>query len=242
MITWCCGCCWSCSRSCCCRQVLLRGALALLLLIAYPSGFGLQITNFAQVEPHSSSSERVCFRPASIFFVCSPEAANEGIKASPSLSKWARARRWRVGMPVEGTDWGMDFGFPKLVQVAKEFKDMSSAAARKREGRPVVFEILPKSVPVPALLILVSAGSGSSRWGCSCRCAVVAVARGVLRLGCFYICKWIHHHQIKIYHYCYLLASCGWLQDENLWLVTVLFHLCLYLTGIKLGFHLVAAV
>ena len=62
-------------------------------------------------------------------------------------------------MAVERADRGVDFGLAKLIQITKEFKNVSSTAARKRERRPVVFKVLAKGVPVASLLVLVAAGS-----------------------------------------------------------------------------------
>ena len=68
-------------------------------------------------------------------------------------------------MAVERANWGVDFGLAELVQVAEEFQDMSSAAARQRQRWPVVFQVLAEGVPVSALLVLVAAGSGGSGRG-----------------------------------------------------------------------------
>lgn len=60
-------------------------------------------------------------------------------------------------MPEKRAKLSVNFGFPKLVQVSEELKDMSATAAREGEGWPVILEILAKSVPISTLLVLVSA-------------------------------------------------------------------------------------
>lgn len=93
------------------------------------------------------------------------EASDEGIEASPSLAERARAWSWRVRVTKERAKWGVDFGFPELVKVPKEFQDVGAAAAGEGERRAVVAEVLPESVPVTAFLVLVAAESGRRSGG-----------------------------------------------------------------------------
>ena len=60
-------------------------------------------------------------------------------------------------MAIERADWGVDFGFAKLVKVAKEFQDVSSTAPGEGKWGPMILQVLPKGVPVTALLVLVAA-------------------------------------------------------------------------------------
>lgn len=99
------------------RLLLWWWALPLLLLVANPSCFGLQITNLSKVQPHRSSSKRIRFRLPSVLFESGSEAADERVQATPRLPERARTRRWRVRVAVEGADRGVHFGLPKLVQV-----------------------------------------------------------------------------------------------------------------------------
>lgn len=141
------------------RQLLLRqrGALPLLLLVADASCFGLQVANLAEVEPNGSSSERVGFGLASVLLEGSPETADEGVQAAPCLAERAGAGGGRVGVAVEGADWGVDFSLTELIQVAEELENMSAAAAGEGEWGAVVLQVLPEGVPVAALLVLVAA-------------------------------------------------------------------------------------
>lgn len=88
------------------------------------------------------------------------KAADEGVEAAPGLAEraWTRSR-W-VWVAEEGAHLGVDFGLPELVQVAEKFQDVGATAAREGQWGPVISQVLPKGVPVPALLVLVSAGSG----------------------------------------------------------------------------------
>lgn len=54
----------------------------------------------------------------------------------------------------------MHLGLAKLVEISKKFKDMSTTAPGKREGRSMILEILTKGVPVSPLLVLIAARSG----------------------------------------------------------------------------------
>lgn len=135
--------------------------LPLLLLIAHPSRFGLQIANFTQIKPHGPSRERVGLRVSTILFEGSTETANKCVKASPGLPERARARgRW-VWVAKEGAELGVDLGLAELVEVPEELEDVGAAAPGERERWPVVAEVLPEGVPVPALLVLISAGRRS---------------------------------------------------------------------------------
>lgn len=146
--------------------------LPLLLLIAHPSRFGLQIANFTQIKPHGPSRERVGLRVSTILFEGSTETANKCVKASPGLPERARARgRW-VWVAKEGAELGVDLGLTELVEVPEELKHMCPAAPGEGERRPVVTEILPESVPVSPLLVLIPAegsgrGGGGGAGGCS---------------------------------------------------------------------------
>ena len=88
------------------------------------------------------------------------EASDESIEASPSLTERAGAWSWRVRVTEERAKWSVDFGFPKLVKVAKEFQDVCPTATREGERRAMVAKVLAKSVPVAALLIFIAAESG----------------------------------------------------------------------------------
>lgn len=145
------------------RQRWLRQLpLPFLLLVADSSGFRLQITNFTEVKPYSSCSKRVGLRLAAIFLVGSAETADEGVQAAPGLAEGARAGGGWVGVAVEGADWGVNLGFPELVEVAEEFKHVGATATGERERGTVVLQVLPEGVPVPAFLVLVATESGGA--------------------------------------------------------------------------------
>lgn len=63
-------------------------------------------------------------------------------------------------MPIEGTDWGVNFRLAKLVQVPEKFKNMCTAASGEGKRGSVIFEVLTKGVPVTAFLVLVAAAGG----------------------------------------------------------------------------------
>jgi len=65
-------------------------------------------------------------------------------------------------MAKEGTKVCVNLGFPELVEVSEELKNMGTTAAREGKWGPVVSEVLPESVPVSTLLVLVAAWGG--RW------------------------------------------------------------------------------
>lgn len=128
-----------------------------LLLITNPSRFSLKIANLTQEKPHCSCPKRVHLGFPTVLFVGRSKAAYESIEASPGLPERARARcRW-VRDPKERACLVMDFGFSKLVEVSKEFKDMSTRTHGEWEWRPVVSQVLPKGVPISALLAFVPA-------------------------------------------------------------------------------------
>jgi hypothetical protein len=98
-----------------------------------------------------------------VLFEGGPEAADEGVEGPPGLAERARARRGRVRVPEEGAELGVDLRLPELVQVPEEFKHVGPAAARQRQRRSVVPQVLAEGVPVAALLVLVAAESGRGR-------------------------------------------------------------------------------
>ncbi|PPD79478.1 hypothetical protein GOBAR_DD23592 [Gossypium barbadense] len=132
-----------------------------------PCSFAMQMGH-DYVKPNSSGTERVCFGFAAVFFEGGSEASDEGIEASPSLAE--RARAWGRGIRVaeERAKLSVDFGFPKLVEVAEELQDVCAAAAGQGERRAVVAEVLPERVPVTALLVFVATeglqGNLDSNW------------------------------------------------------------------------------
>nr|GMD62880.1 hypothetical protein GOBAR_DD23592 [Ipomoea batatas] len=128
------------------------------------AGFGLGISDFTKVKPDGSGAEGVGFRLASVFLVRGSEPADEGVQAAPGLAERARTGSRRIGVAEKGTDRGVNLSFSELVEVAKEFQHVRAAAARQRERRPVVPQVLPERVPVAPLLILVPA-QGSRRRG-----------------------------------------------------------------------------
>lgn len=140
-------------------DLLLWWTLTLLFLVADPSCFGLQITNLAKIKPYCTGSKRVCFRFASIFLEGCPESSDESVETAPGLAKRTRAGSWGIWVSIKRTDWSMHFGLTKLIEIAKEFKDMSATAPGEREGRSMVVEILTKGLPVSTLLVLIAARS-----------------------------------------------------------------------------------
>jgi len=96
-----------------------------------------------------------------VLFEGGPEAADEGVEGPPGLAE--RARGGRVRVPEEGAELGVDLRLPELVQVPEEFKHVGPAAARQRQRRSVVPQVLAEGVPVAALLVLVAAESGRGR-------------------------------------------------------------------------------
>lgn len=58
----------------------------------------------------------------------------------------------------------VNLGFPKLVEVPEELKDMSTTASGEGKWGSVVAKVLPKSVPVSSFLVLIATRSG--RWRC----------------------------------------------------------------------------
>ena len=97
------------------------------------------------------------------------EAADEGVEAAPGLAEGARAGGGRVWVAEKGAHLGVDFGLSELVKVAQKFQNVGATAAGEGQWGPVVSQILPKGVPVAALLVLVSARSRRG-WRRSCCC------------------------------------------------------------------------
>lgn len=139
--------------------------LPFLLFVADPPGLGLRIPDLTEVQPHGPRAERVGLGLPAVLLECCAEAADEGVKAAPRLAEraWAGGRRVRVA--EEGAELGVDLGLAELVEVPEELEDVGAAAPGERERRPVVAEVLPEGVPVPALLVLISAGRRSHRAG-----------------------------------------------------------------------------
>ena len=108
--------------------------LPFLLLIAYPSCFGLQITNLTKVESHSSSSKRVCLRLSSIFFKSSTQTPYQSVKAPPSLPERTWTWCWRVRVPIKGADRCVHFGLPKLIQVPTRIKVITEKKKNRTKG------------------------------------------------------------------------------------------------------------
>lgn len=138
------------------RRSLLLGPLALLLVTNAPR-FGLIVTDFLQINPQTSSSERVCPGVPAVFLIGSSEPPEERVEASPRLAEraWAWSRRaWEA---KEGASLVVHLGLAKLVLVAEEVEDMHAGTCGKRDRRPVTPQILAEGVPIPALLVLVAA-------------------------------------------------------------------------------------
>ena len=93
----------------------------------------------------------------SALLVRGAEAADERVEGSPGLAQRARARRRRVRLAEVGAPGGVHLGLAELVQVLEELDDVRAAAARQRQRRPVVPQVLQERVPVPTLLRLVPA-------------------------------------------------------------------------------------
>ncbi|GER34812.1 histidinol dehydrogenase [Striga asiatica] len=138
--------------------------LPLLLLVADPSGPGLQVPHLPQVQPHRAGPERVRLgRAAPVFLIGGPESAHEGVEAAPRLPERTGAGRWRVGLAEKRAAGHVDLGLPELVEVAEELEHVGPTAAAEVEGRPVVAEVLPERVPVTPLLAFVPAWGGGPR-------------------------------------------------------------------------------
>ena len=135
-----------------------------LLLIANPSRLSLKITHIAQVNPHSSSTKRIRLRPSTVFLISCTKPSYEGVEGAPSLAKRAGTRCWRVREPEEGAAMVVNLGFPELVEVVEELKNMCPTAEVEGEWWTVVPKVLAEGVPVSPLLVLVAAwrSSGSS--------------------------------------------------------------------------------
>jgi len=132
-------------------------AFALLFLIGNTPGLGLEIPNFPKIEPNSPGTEGVRLRLPAVLLVGRPETPDESVQASPGLPERASAGRRRVGVPEERALGHVNLGLPELVQVAQKFQHMRSTTLGQCQWGPVVLQILPERVPVPAFLRLVAA-------------------------------------------------------------------------------------
>ena len=149
------------------RQLLRL--LALLLLVADAPGAGLVLADLAEVEAHGARGEGVGLRAASVLLEGGAEAAHEGVEAAPGLAERAGARRRRVRVAEEGARRAVHLSLAELVQVAEELEDVSPAALRQAQWRPVVPQVLPERVPVAPLLRLVPARRLRRRHGANGR-------------------------------------------------------------------------
>jgi hypothetical protein len=160
------------------RQLLRL--LALLLLVADAAGSGLVLADLAEVEAHGARREGVGLRAAPVLLEGCAEAAHQGVQAAPGLAERAGARRRRVRMAEEGARRAVHLGLAELVQVAEELQDVSPAALRQAQRRPVVPQVLPERVPVAPLLRLVPARRlrrhGTNRRRCASAARPDAVA------------------------------------------------------------------
>jgi hypothetical protein len=152
--------------------LLFRGRVvppAPLLLVRDAARHGLAVAHLAEVQPDSAGRERVGLGRAAVLLEGGSEAADERVEAAPRLPERARARRRRRGVAEEGALRRGHLGLAELVQVAQELQHVRAAAAGQLQRRPVVAQVLPERLPVPALLRLVPArtrrcrnhGSGS---------------------------------------------------------------------------------
>jgi hypothetical protein len=137
------------------RQLLRLPAL--LLLVADAAGAGLVLADLAEVEAYGARGEGIGLWAASVLLVGGAEAAHEGVEAAPGLAERAGARRRRVRVAEEGARRAVHLGLAELVQVAEELEDVSPAALRQAQWRPVVPQVLAERVPVAPLLRLVPA-------------------------------------------------------------------------------------
>lgn len=102
--------------------------LLLLLLVRNSTSLGLRVSHITQIYSNSSTGKRVGLRQATILFVSGSKASDERIQATPSLSKWTRARTRRLRLSKITTALQVHFSLPKQIQVAKEVKDVVGVA------------------------------------------------------------------------------------------------------------------
>lgn len=143
-----------------CRHLLLRPFP--LLLITHSSRFRLKISHFSQIKPHCSCTKRVPFGPPSMLLIRRSQPSDQRVKTPPRLSQRTRTGSRGVRQAEERAGLVMDFGLPKLIEVAEEFQHVGPAAHGKRERWTVVPEVLAEGVPVPTLLVLVAAWRGGA--------------------------------------------------------------------------------
>ncbi|KAG0460551.1 hypothetical protein HPP92_020848 [Vanilla planifolia] len=129
--------------------------LALLLVVADAAGLGLEVADLAEVEADSTRGEGVGLRAAAMLLEGGAEAADEGVEGTPGLAEGAGTGGRRAGEAEERAAGDVNLRLPELIQIAEELQHVRAAAPLEGERRPVVPQILPEGVPIPALLRLV---------------------------------------------------------------------------------------
>lgn len=132
------------------------GRLLFLLLVWNSSCLSLTLLHFPKVYPYCPTCKRVAFRRSTVLLVSCAKPSDEGIKATPSLSERTSTRRRRFGLTVKDATLQMNLSLPELIKITKKLKDMTAIALWEWNWRPLILQVLTKSVPISSLLRLIS--------------------------------------------------------------------------------------